>query len=414
MINFNVYGITIKNENIGEGGSALVHEALANEGNAFELPVGEQIAVKEFKKTILEIENQVERIRQESEIGQKIRHENIVKTYGLIETEEQEFALIMEYVEGEDLSSWSSKQRKGTAWSKWKQIALDICEAVGTLHDNGVLHRDIKPENIIIKKNRAKLMDIGIACMASPNEHTMHTQLKDFIGSIRYSSPQFLKGDEYTKEDDVYMIGATLLEIFSGKRPYSDIERKIVLPIVMQSSPLRIDKLKEKIPIPIKVLINGALNQDRKRRPTTEDFRSALLNPEESAYINNEIHRQLRDKAGYDVIKITEGGGDIFVDTGNDTPDFSLEYVVIRRLRPLNVPSLGMETEPEMWIANVELRHFQQGIGHFKLIGKRWIEPKNIFSSLSFQTQGRWEEFDKQNLEVKKGDIVVKKQYSES
>jgi serine/threonine protein kinase len=62
-----------------------------------------------------------------------------------------------------------------------------------TLHQGGVKHRDIKPQNVLVTAEGLPiLMDTGIIELAADDGHTMHTSVRDFVGSVRYAAPQFI------------------------------------------------------------------------------------------------------------------------------------------------------------------------------------------------------------------------------
>ena len=157
--------------------------------------------------------------------------------YHLPDDDANDCFLFMEWVDGKTLDAWGAELRRNVSWEKLKGICRDIVSGVEELHSKGVLHRDIKPENVMVVADTAKIMDIGIAEKTGDNEHTLHTKVKDFIGSLRYASPQFILGEDFDYTDDVYSIGATFLELLSGSMPYADVERKPVLPIKIINGP---------------------------------------------------------------------------------------------------------------------------------------------------------------------------------
>lgn len=81
----NSHGFALITENIGGGGSATVHYAKAISSiNGIE--EGTEIAVKEYSSSIITVSGQIERIRQEAQLGVTLQHNNLVKTYSLIKS----------------------------------------------------------------------------------------------------------------------------------------------------------------------------------------------------------------------------------------------------------------------------------------------------------------------------------------
>lgn len=408
-------GLEILQENIGSGGSAVVHKAIARSQCQVEsIPANALVAVKEYRRSITSLDGQLDRIKQEAAIGELVSHPNFVKIYGAHIPEDpstDQCYLFMEWVEGETLDLWGHNLRKNVAWEKLRQIADDIAQATEALHQAGVHHRDIKPENVLVSRDRAKLMDIGVAELTGNNDHTLHTQVKDFVGSVRYASPQFIMDGTFTEKDDIYSLGATTLELFTGMRPYHEVERKPVLPIHVAQSPPSIERLRDNVPASMRVLLEGCLNPDPKRRPSLSQFRE-VLNGEEGGYIQEEIRKKNAEERGYKIISLDASQGGFYADIADDEPEIGEEYTVVRKVgKTIQVPSLNADVEPEMWIATAELRHTHQCVGYFKLVGKRWI-PGRLTAASQLMGSGHWEEFDKHSEPIKIGDLVLKRELS--
>jgi len=403
------YGIEILKRSVGEGGSAIVHKGrVTTNGQRFPQK-GEFIAVKEYKESILEIPNQLARIHQESKLGEQIDHPNVVRVYGahIPKDGKEKCYIFMEWLEGKTLNAWATKLRKNVAWVKLCSVCENILDGLSALHSSSVLHRDIKPENIMVVNETAKLMDIGVAQITDDNEYTLHTSVKDFVGSVRYASPQFIMGEEFDSKDDIYSLGATFLELLSGDPPYKEVKRKPVLPIMITQNPPKVNRLRENVPAVLKILLEGCLHRDRARRPTLDEIRDVLRNDRDSSYIQKEIQRKTSDQRRYKVVKIDKIEGGFYADVGSDNPDLYEEYTVVREDKPVTVPSLNTQVKPEKWIATAELRHVHQSLGYFKLTGKKWVESRNSRSLLDIFDKGHWVDYDKKTAEVRVSDFVL-------
>ncbi|MCH8880501.1 MAG: serine/threonine protein kinase [Planctomycetes bacterium] len=407
------YGIELLERTIGEGGSAIVHKGriIQRTNDAFP-EEGTPVAVKEYKSSILAIPNQLDRIRQEGALGEQINHPNVVKVYGshIPTTDDEKCYLFMEWVEGVTLDCWASNLRKNAAWDKLKSICENILSGLSELHSKNVTHRDIKPENVMVVNDVAKVMDLGVAQITDDNEHTLHTPLKEFVGTVRYASPQFIRGEEFDRKDDVYSLGATYLELLSGRRPYHDVERKPVLPFVALLGPPNVAGLRENVPSAMKILIEGALNHDRARRPTLDEVGDALRKGGQSSYVKREIQRKATDQRAYRIVEMDATGGGFFADLESEAPELGEEYTVVRKGDPVHVPSLNTKVDAEMWIASAELRHVHQSLGHFKLTGERWVAGRGVAHAMrQLSGEGHWEDYRAKTVQVAPGDFVLKK-----
>ncbi|WP_373544657.1 serine/threonine protein kinase [Chamaesiphon sp.] len=412
----NSHGFTLITENIGGGGSATVHHAKAISSiNGIE--EGTEIAVKQYSSSIITVPGQIERIRQEAQVGSKLQHENLVKTYSLIETnsnEDQEYFLILEWIDGETLGGWYEKQQKPVEWITIKNICQGIVNGVRELHKNNVFHRDIKPENIMVRQNdSAVVMDIGVAELTGNDEHTLHTSVKDFVGSVRFASPQFIMGEDFTQADDVYSIGATIFLIFTGKTIFHEVIRKPLLPIEIVNNSPQFEELVGNIPEPMTIFLQGCLHKDPQRRPTLDEISECLENPPDAKYIKKELEKQTQERRSYQVIQVSADGDYFFADLAGKKLSINDTFTVIRRQeKSVRVPSSGMEITPEKYIAKASLRHVHQNIGHFQVCDIRWVPKTNpimssVFSSPLFST-GSYVESTKNEI-VKDGDFVVRR-----
>ncbi|MGW2707514.1 serine/threonine-protein kinase [Streptomyces sp. NPDC001356] len=131
--------------------------------------------------------------------------------------------LVMEYVEGVSLREFLDTRRPfpfGAAVA----IAVQIAEALGHAHMNGVVHRDLKPGNAVIafSDGAVKLLDFGIAHLTDPDA-TRYTALGATPGSAGYMAPEQLRGQQdISASVDLYAFGCVLFELLTGERPFED------------------------------------------------------------------------------------------------------------------------------------------------------------------------------------------------
>ncbi len=206
---------------LSEGKAGEVYIAKVKK-KLYELELATFIAVKIYKPEILRYNNQEKRIMRELNVGRKLNHPNMLKFYYLGRYNKDRISricLLMEYIEGENLSKWKDHNNNLT-YDEIKKIILQLLNVVVFLHENSIIHRDIKPANIMIMKDELLvLLDYGV--IKSINDSKSITGSNQFVGTIRYADPNFLLG-EYSnrKEIDYYSIGAILYYLIMDKEIY--------------------------------------------------------------------------------------------------------------------------------------------------------------------------------------------------
>lgn len=176
---------------------------------------------------LLQVESAVrhdfaERLRREAEILAKLRNPHVVDAFDWDYTPDGQPYFVMEYLEGETLSSFL--QRTGPLTIP---VALNICAQIGeglqAAHDAGVVHRDLKPANIFLDKNGGKpnfvkILDFGIAkVMRSDNSPIMTNAA--LMGTPGYMAPEqaLSRTDQIDPRTDQFALAAIFHEMLTGK-----------------------------------------------------------------------------------------------------------------------------------------------------------------------------------------------------
>jgi len=211
---------------IGEGGMATVYEGT-------HAVLGNKAAVKVLNPLLAKNLQFKQRFQNEAAFMASLDHPNITKVIDFEETEDH-LAIIMELLEGMDLSDWV-KQNGPFTFDAFKPIFSQVLEAFNYAHNKGILHRDIKPSNIFIDPTgKVKILDFGIAKMFGTGNEM--TQTGTQMGTPAYMSPEQVRADKsIDHRSDIYSLGVTLYFALAGKPPYDtenesqfDIFNKIV------------------------------------------------------------------------------------------------------------------------------------------------------------------------------------------
>src|SRR5213593_312639 len=200
-------------EVLGAGGMGVVYRA-------FDRELQEPVAIKTLRPESLAGDSvALERFKQEIRLARRIAHRNVVRTYDLGEVNGM-YYLTMEYVEGTSLKQLISSRGRLPV-----QVALTIgkqlSRALEVAHEQGIIHRDIKPQNMVVEPSGfLKVMDFGIARLASRPKDQGLTQEGMSIGTPDYMSPEQLSGMELDARSDLYSAGVVLFECVTGRVPF--------------------------------------------------------------------------------------------------------------------------------------------------------------------------------------------------
>ncbi len=180
---------------------------------------------------------------------------------------------------------YSMKRVKGTPWHKVIKsrslgenlnILLRVADAVAFAHANGVVHRDLKPENVMLGDfGEVLVMDWGLARVSAqfPSASAV-TQSDAMGGTPAYMAPEMATGplEKITPASDVYLLGAILYEIVTGKPPHTG---KTVMACLFSAAKNQIastDKTGELVEIALKAMSS----RPEQRHKSVQDFQAAV------------------------------------------------------------------------------------------------------------------------------------------
>ena len=268
---------------MASGGMASIYEAL-------DTRLDRKVAVKIMHSHLAQDEQFVERFIREAKAAAALSHPNIVavQDQGWNQNGTPAIFLVMEMIEGHTLREYLNEQGNLSITDGIKFL-LPVLSALSAAHKIGIIHRDIKPENILIsKEGRIKIADFGLA-KGPLIGGTLTAESSVILGSVSYLSPEQVQRGIADSRSDIYSIGITAFEIFTGKKPFEgDAPIQIAYMHVNNRVP-RISTLISAVPEKLDDLIFSATsaNPDERPRDATAFYDqlssiSAALNPQEN------------------------------------------------------------------------------------------------------------------------------------
>ncbi len=201
---------------LGSGGMSTVYKVWDNMRSV-------NLAMKVLQADLAEDKVFLQRFKQEAQILAILQHPNIVRFYGIGESENLVF-MLMEYVEGTTLRQEIFGAKKPLTNERILEIMKPTCTALHYAHSLGFVHLDIKPANIMINKSgNLFISDFGISRLT---ESTIGTFVG--AGTPAYMSPEQIMGENPTPQSDIYALGIALFEMLTGgERPFTGENAKV-------------------------------------------------------------------------------------------------------------------------------------------------------------------------------------------
>jgi serine/threonine protein kinase len=201
--------------------------------------LGRTVLLKILHKHLADDPVLVERFKREARACALIRSDDIVQVYDLTEIDGAP-AIVMEFVEGTSLKDVLADEGPMSA-ERTRTIALETLSALKAAHQRGVIHRDIKPGNMLVTESgRIKVTDFGLAAVAAWQTVTMEGAV---LGTPAYLPPEHIRGEAADERSDLFSLGATLLEVNTGRRIFEGPTYSACIHNILQFDPAVIDTL---------------------------------------------------------------------------------------------------------------------------------------------------------------------------
>ncbi|MBC7173843.1 MAG: serine/threonine protein kinase, partial [Polyangiaceae bacterium] len=264
---------------LAEGGMGVIN--LAEQG-----ALRREVAVKTLRDHFLD-DNFIARLLREARITGMVEHPNIVPIYALQSDERGAPMMVMKRIEG---VSWRALIRNPDHPSGLVEgndplafhlnVLMKVAEAVHFAHSRGILHLDLKPDNVMIGFfHDVYLVDWGVA-VSTREEHRgflpMADEVSEVLGTPAYIAPEMVDigNQPLTPRTDVYLLGAVLHEVLTGRPPHSGHSLYDTLFAAYQSKP---PEFTPEVPFELAQITHRAMHPSPGERfETANDFRRAL------------------------------------------------------------------------------------------------------------------------------------------
>jgi len=251
---------------LGAGGMGEVYRAR-------DTKLGREVALKILPEAFAADPDRLMRFEREARTLASLNHPHIAQVYG-IEDSGSTRALVMELVEGEDLSARIA--RGPIPLDEALPLARQIAEALEAAHEAGIIHRDLKPANIKVRDDgTVKVLDFGLAKAldAAPDPVSdvatitspAMTMRGGILGTAAYMAPEQAKGKPVDRRADIWAFGCVLYEMLTGQRAFKGDDITDTMTAVLRDEP-DWTQLPPLTTASVRRLLSRCLQKDPRRR----------------------------------------------------------------------------------------------------------------------------------------------------
>jgi serine/threonine-protein kinase len=254
---------------LGSGGMGVVVAA-------HHLDLDERVAIKLLLPHALQSAEAVERFAREARAAVKIKSEHVARVTDVGQLETGQPYMVMEYLEGVDLSAWL-RERGPMPVEQAVEFILQACEALAEAHALGIVHRDLKPANLFCVRRAdgrlsIKILDFGISKVAvgagaSLGGDVAMTRSNAIIGSPLYMSPEQMRASrDVDRRADIWSLGAIVYELLTGRPPFNASELADLVVLIMTTAPAPIRSFRPDVSPGLERAVLTCLSKDREQR----------------------------------------------------------------------------------------------------------------------------------------------------
>src|SRR5438067_3003370 len=233
---------------------------------ATDTTLGRQVAIKILPDAFAADPERLARLEREAKTLASLNHPHIAAIYGF-EKSAGMHALVMELVEGEDLSQRIA--RGAIPLDEALPIAKQIAHALDAAPEQGTIHRDLKPANIKVRSDgTVKVLDFGLAKATTPAADpslnlsmsptimtpALMSHVGVILGTAAYMAPEQARGKAVDKRADIWAFGTVLFEMLTGRRAFDGEDISITLANVLKED-VQWNALPADLPTPVRRLL---------------------------------------------------------------------------------------------------------------------------------------------------------------
>ena len=246
---------------VGSGGMGEVYRA-------HDLRLARHVAIKVLPRFVTSDADRLQRFQQEARAAAALNHPNILGVYQMGVHEGAPY-LVSEFLDGitlrEQMKEGSIQPRVAIGYG------VQIASGLAAAHEKGIIHRDLKPENLFVtRQGRVKILDFGLAKLTgtglTSGSNAALTEHGLVMGTVRYMSPEQVRGETVDPRSDIFAFGVILYEMLTGKCPFQRASCAETVAAIINEIPPDTGQLLPTLPPSLQRIVRRCLEKDRDQR----------------------------------------------------------------------------------------------------------------------------------------------------
>jgi ligand-binding sensor domain-containing protein/tRNA A-37 threonylcarbamoyl transferase component Bud32 len=250
---------------LGQGGTGIVFQAEDEKLHRY-------VAVKILRKEYPDVPSQKIQWEREARIIARLHHPGIVGLHDIGELDDGSAFLIMEFLQGVDMSRKLRVDGPGRP-SQVAQVLKQVGDALKSAHESSVIHRDLKPANLFMTASipnsfQMKVVDFGLAKSLNEDYRSL-TMTGVLIGSPSYMSPEQVRGYKVDHRSDLFSLASVVYELLTGTVAFSAQTIPDILVRILAENPPPLSAHITNVPSEIQRALDWAMEKDPEKRPSS-------------------------------------------------------------------------------------------------------------------------------------------------
>ncbi|CUA75508.1 putative WD repeat-containing protein alr2800 [Nostoc sp, PCC 7120] [Rhizoctonia solani] len=204
-----------------------------------QLNKGGKVAIKAWRTNTLEQRDYktVKRAARELFLWSRMNHPNVHRLQGVIMFRGEYLGMVSEWMDNGNLHEYLRKEPSADRY----QLCDHVASGLEYMHSRNLVHGDLKAANVLVSSDgAAKISDFDFSVMSEVSGLIFSETSNSRLGSLRWAAPELLLAEvpKRTTQCDVYALGMTFLEIFTGQAPYPECKQDFTVILTVQRGTL--------------------------------------------------------------------------------------------------------------------------------------------------------------------------------